>query len=186
MGVYTRTGSPYYWLYLERPGEKGIRENTRIPFEAATQITRNENRQLADDFYAIRMAELARDRLLRARDTKSIPFTDAVPIPPALKITEDSPWCYVYFVQRGPMVKIGKTADVERRIESLQTANHEPLQLLAAIPAHGSLERAIHLRFAEWKKGGEWFQLVPPLTDFILRLKTGVNPVALLVESTQS
>ncbi|MGE3278109.1 MAG: tyrosine-type recombinase/integrase [Vicinamibacterales bacterium] len=60
MGVVTRRDSPYYWLNLERPGLRPLREATRIPVAAATPQQVKENRRLADQVYAIRMGQLAK------------------------------------------------------------------------------------------------------------------------------
>ncbi|MGE0041501.1 MAG: tyrosine-type recombinase/integrase [Vicinamibacterales bacterium] len=60
MGVVTRRDSPYYWLNLERPGLRPLREATKIPVAAATPQQAKENRRLADQVYAIRMGQLAK------------------------------------------------------------------------------------------------------------------------------
>jgi integrase len=60
MGVFTRPDSPWYWLFLERPGQRGIKERTRIQHEAATAEERRRLRALAEDAYRVRMSELAR------------------------------------------------------------------------------------------------------------------------------
>lgn len=60
MGVYTRAGSPWYWLYLERAGTRGLKERTRIRHDAPTAAERKRARELAEDAYRVRMSELAR------------------------------------------------------------------------------------------------------------------------------
>lgn len=62
MGVYVRKDSPFYWLLLERPGQKPLREKTAIPHAAHTTKVGKQNRQTADDLYTLRMGELARGR----------------------------------------------------------------------------------------------------------------------------
>jgi integrase len=62
MALYSRPDSPFYWLWLERPHQRGLRENTRIPVDAGTPERRRENRRLAENVYSVRMADLARDR----------------------------------------------------------------------------------------------------------------------------
>jgi hypothetical protein len=176
MGVYIR--KTRYWLYLERPGQKGIRISTMIPVHAPSPRVVRRNRQLAEDLYAIRMGEMARDRLLAARGTLTVVAEVSQPTPPPL--TEGG-WCYLYFVQRSNLVKIGKTTNVARRLETFRTANHEPLTLLSAVPAHADLEAAVHRRFAEVKRTGEWFEMCDDLQAFIDALNRGVNPVALLI-----
>lgn len=69
---------------------------------------------------------------------------------------------YIYFVQLGNHVKIGKTKDIERRLSELQTAHHEPLRLVAYEYATqpGKIEALIHREYAKHRaKNGEWFRL---------------------------
>ena len=62
MGVVTRADSPHYWLNLERPGRRVLRESTKIPVAAATPEQVKANKVLAQQVYAVRMSELARHR----------------------------------------------------------------------------------------------------------------------------
>jgi integrase len=61
MGVYRRPDSQFFWLLLERPRLKAIREATKIPIHAPTALQRKDNEKLAWDAYNTRMAELARN-----------------------------------------------------------------------------------------------------------------------------
>ncbi len=65
---------------------------------------------------------------------------------------------YVYLVRAadGP-IKIGTATDPRSRLESLQTAHHEALELLAVIPGGYSLERLLHHHFAPNRIRGEWY-----------------------------
>lgn len=62
MGVVTRPDSPFFWLNLERPGQRVIRESTKVPVAAPTPKQLKENRLLAEALYAARMGDLARAR----------------------------------------------------------------------------------------------------------------------------
>lgn len=62
MGIYTRPDSPWFWLHLERPGQKPIRERTGIPVNGSTPEQTKDLRRLAEAAYNVRMAELARTR----------------------------------------------------------------------------------------------------------------------------
>src|SRR5262245_25195472 len=62
MGVYTRPDSPYYWLWLKRAGQPGLRVNTNIPIAGVTPAQEKENRALAEAAYIAKMGDLARDR----------------------------------------------------------------------------------------------------------------------------
>lgn len=63
MGVYTRKDSPYFWLYLEQPEAKGVKDRTTIRCDATTAWQRKQNRQLAEQLYHLRMTEYARGDL---------------------------------------------------------------------------------------------------------------------------
>jgi len=60
VGVYTRNDSPYYWLLLERPHLKPLREPTRTRVDAPTPAQRSDNKRLAEQIYHDRMHALAR------------------------------------------------------------------------------------------------------------------------------
>lgn len=68
----------------------------------------------------------------------------------------------VYFIRAGStnMVKIGFTdRDVESRLRELQTANPEPLKIIRVIPGDEHVEQKYHLRYWQYNKSGEWFDL---------------------------
>lgn len=89
-------------------------------------------------------------------------------------------WCYLYFVRQGSSVKIGRAADVTRRLEELQTASASTLTLLVAVAAHASLENEYIKRFEPYRLNGEWFIYGPEITQIVQRLKDGANPIELL------
>lgn len=76
---------------------------------------------------------------------------------------------FVYFVQAGDSgpIKIGHTRDVDRRIASMRTGNHEELRLRLVVAGGWVTERELHRRFADAHKRGEWFHPAPELLDFI-------------------
>ena len=178
MGIYVDPKSPYYWMYLEVPNGRGPRLSTMIPREAHSPQLRKRNRRLAEDLYTARMGELARDRLLATRETVTVtPFTHKVPPPPPLN---EHDWCYVYFIQRAQRVKIGRTTNVQKRLEALRTASDEPIRLLAAVLAHASLETALQKLFEQSRSAGEWFVLGDEILTYIAEVNSGKNPVAVL------
>lgn len=87
-------------------------------------------------------------------------------------------WCYVYFIESGGHVKIGRAEDVRRRLQQIATDCPTKPILLVAVLAHADLEPLIHSCFAAAKRNGEWFELTPELADYIALLKTGRNPLA--------
>jgi len=57
-------------------------------------------------------------------------------------------------------LKVGRTNDIERRLDQLQTGSPYELKVIIHIPHKGNLERDIHTTFREykcWNKRGEWF-----------------------------
>lgn len=62
MGVYQRPDSPFWWILLERPHTRQLRESTGIPTDAGSPAQNKELRRQAQEVYATRMADLARVR----------------------------------------------------------------------------------------------------------------------------
>lgn len=58
-------------------------------------------------------------------------------------------------------MKIGKTTDLQKRFACLSTQSPTPLRLLKAIPGYSDEEKALHKRFREHRRHGEWFKLEP-------------------------
>lgn len=70
---------------------------------------------------------------------------------------------YVYFVQCGEddgPIKIGSTADVDKRLSQLQVGCPFDLTLLASILVEDAeeVERELHARFRSFHIRGEWFE----------------------------
>jgi integrase len=62
LGVFARPDSPFFWLLLERPGQKPIREATEIPKQGGSPEQHKELRRQAQEIYAKRMVDLSRRR----------------------------------------------------------------------------------------------------------------------------
>lgn len=76
---------------------------------------------------------------------------------------------WVYFIQAtsGGPVKIGTAANVQHRLDGLQTASAEVLQVLGVMEARARLEGELHRRFDGLRMLGEWFRPEPELLKFI-------------------
>lgn len=88
----------------------------------------------------------------------------------------------VYFVQAGPEgpIKIGYAKRVAARFAELQTANAEPLILLGVLfDGTRSLEAQTHLRFADFRLRGEWFNPADEIFDFLAETTNGYPSAAL-------
>jgi hypothetical protein len=77
---------------------------------------------------------------------------------------------FVYFIVRPSTdsLKIGFSADPERRLRQLQTGSDEPLQLLAFFEATFAVEKEIHRRLSGSRMSGEWFQRSREVEELIL------------------
>lgn len=77
----------------------------------------------------------------------------------------------IYFVGFGDgPIKIGFTANLDYRMEHLQTACPYKLELLATVKGGLGTERELHTRFAEHRIRGEWFSPAPDILAEIARL----------------
>jgi hypothetical protein len=76
---------------------------------------------------------------------------------------------FIYFIQGecGGPIKIGYTADLKRRITSLQTGYPDRLELLLAFPGNQELEKTVHKIFEQYRLKGEWFQSSPEVLEKI-------------------
>jgi hypothetical protein len=84
----------------------------------------------------------------------------------------DARWAFVYFIQVVPdgPIKIGCAHDVIARLIDLQIGNHCELRLLTTMWGGSNQEAALHRRFAEHSRRGEWFHPAPELLAFIAAL----------------
>jgi plasmid stabilization system protein ParE len=161
MGVYKRKDSVYYWLFLERRGEKALREATSVRVDGGPDAAR-----LAKRTYDERMLQLAHE--------KNIGYKRPSPTKPG------AGWSYIYFLRLGDTIKIGRAVNVERRIRELQVAHPNTLKLLAVVPAHIALETELQRRFSALRVNREWFRAEEPLLAFIERVQRGEHPVGIL------
>ena len=75
------------------------------------------------------------------------------------KAPDRSGWVYV--LQAGPYYKIGKSKDVDRRIEQLATLPPFDIELVHTMPTDnmGAVEQDLHRLFNAKRVNGEWFEL---------------------------
>ncbi|MFD6149456.1 GIY-YIG nuclease family protein [Streptomyces sp. NPDC060243] len=85
-----------------------------------------------------------------------------------------SEWAYAICDATATQVKIGRTRNVERRLQSLQTSHPATLRVLWRGQGGGELEAHLHARFASRRIRGEWF-------DF-----AGVNAMELITKAAKS
>lgn len=78
--------------------------------------------------------------------------------------------CLVYFIQcgdEGP-IKIGKSTNVESRLQSLQGASPYKLNLLAWFLGVSADETRLHELFAKHRMRGEWFEPSEDIYRYIM------------------
>lgn len=63
----------------------------------------------------------------------------------------------LYFIRSGQWVKVGVSARPWDRLAEFQTANPEPLEMLAVAPGDYGFESELHRLFGEHRGVGEWF-----------------------------
>ncbi|QPJ96943.1 GIY-YIG nuclease family protein [Streptomyces clavuligerus] len=64
---------------------------------------------------------------------------------------------YLIGAPGGGLVKVGTTTQLARRLRALQLSSPVPLAILWSAPGGRSMEAALHLRFAQLRQHGEWF-----------------------------
>lgn len=65
----------------------------------------------------------------------------------------------VYALSGAGLVKIGKTCRLTMRIAAIQANSPVPVELAKTWTGGASVERAIHLAFAKYRRHGEWFKM---------------------------
>lgn len=75
----------------------------------------------------------------------------------------------VYFLRSRAtgLIKIGSSAQVGARVQALQTASGEHLELIIDIPGGDGQEGLLHKRFANSRERGEWFRPTPELLELL-------------------
>ena len=75
---------------------------------------------------------------------------------------------FVYVFKVNDLCKIGRTRNPQRRISQLQTAIPFTLEVVYLVPTqHHDLERALHRRFEDKRRRGEWYALQPTDIEWI-------------------
>jgi hypothetical protein len=164
MGVYKRKDSPYYWLLIERKNKIPIMESSRIMVDTGSSALDEKNRLAARIKYAERFQEVTDAEVLAAKAQRRLVTRDA-----------NHGWAYIYFLKQANAIKIGRAINVTRRLRELSVGAKEPFELLAAVPAHSSVEAALHAKFKKDQIRGEWFTATPELEALIADVRAGLD-----------
>lgn len=100
----------------------------------------------------------------------------ARPPEPLPKHVEPAPTGYVYFLRTGNAVKIGFSTNPGRRMKSIQTGCPEPARLVKVVRGRPWTEKKFHARFAEYRTGGEWFDLRGRLAKYLEGCIHSIDP----------
>ena len=67
----------------------------------------------------------------------------------------------LYFIQAADtgMIKVGRSKNPKKRLQSLQTGCGNRLKLIAVFEGQGWREKEIHRDLREFRKEGEWFDV---------------------------
>ena len=63
-----------------------------------------------------------------------------------------------YIIRSGPFVKIGASADVEKRVRELMISNPHEVTAVAVLAGGRTTEGKLHRRFKAYRHRHEWFR----------------------------
>jgi len=66
-----------------------------------------------------------------------------------------------------PFVKIGRSTNIEKRRQTLQSTSIEKIQILAALDLEDRWESTFHVIFSEYRESGEWFRIDGILAQYL-------------------
>lgn len=73
----------------------------------------------------------------------------------------------VYFIGAADMVKIGFTISISKRMTEISLMSPIPLTLLGSLVGGRKKEQELHIRFKQYRRRGEWFELSDEIKEFI-------------------
>lgn len=76
---------------------------------------------------------------------------------------------FVYFIYCAGRIKIGRAADVERRISHISTGSPFRPTIILTVSGSLSAEKELHARFAEDRVHREWFRLSDHLRRYLIK-----------------
>lgn len=74
---------------------------------------------------------------------------------------------YIYAITNGIHIKIGYSANVQRRLKQLNTGSANRLYVLCTFIGGRELEQYIHSKFGYNRINGEWFRVDQDMLDYI-------------------
>jgi len=125
------------------------------------ESTKSEDMVTARKLLKVREGDVARKELIGLVEKNGVSLATVNGVMPKTPV--------VYFIQRGESgpVKIGFSRNVYGRMQTLQTANSQPLRLVGYLYGDTELEGDIQSRFAEDRLKGEWFKPTYTMKSFL-------------------
>lgn len=86
-----------------------------------------------------------------------------------------SGWVYLIGLGEGRPFKVGRTYQIENRLNNLQSGNHEELHILVGIETDDPVGVEFHIQslFAAHRIRGEWYDWNDDLPPLLEKLKAG-------------
>lgn len=107
---------------------------------------------------------------ITAEVTKILPLPHILGINEAAKNVGDG--CLYFLANlRAESVKVGYTNNLKKRVDVLQTGNHDRLEVVGYFSAPRQVEKVIHSIFKESQIVNEWFEYDAKLDSFICVLE---------------
>jgi len=147
MSDYLRT--PHYQINL-------LREDARKTYNKFVKIS--------DEFRSLKI------NVAEIKDWVEHEMTKLFEIPQEYELDSEYE-CHIYFIRCLDAVKIGYSKNPKLRLQALQTANPNKLELLYSFPAFKKWEESIHEDLSNLRINGEWFKYTEEVDTYIKNIK---------------
>lgn len=92
-----------------------------------------------------------------------------------IQLPEEKHSVYLAWAEGTNRYKIGKSTTIKKRFKGLQTSSPYPIKLIHKIACVkvpvGEAEKALHIRYHDYRVHGEWFELPQDAVDYICSLE---------------
>lgn len=76
---------------------------------------------------------------------------------------------YFIYAKAVNLIKIGRSADPERRLDELRLLSPVDLEVIGLVDGGSRTEAELHQRFAKYRSHGEWFHAAKEIKTFAWR-----------------
>lgn len=92
-------------------------------------------------------------------------------------------WVYFIRAEGGGPIKIGRSADPDKRLRELQTGHPYPLRVVGMASGGRELEAALHRILCDYRLMGEWFEDTGPVLELMRLVCAEPDRLRRMVES---